>query len=210
MTGSPTENRDRIRRKPAVASARVLTAMPGGEVILYDASDGGAHLDVRLDRESVWLSQKQMALLFDTERSVISKHLKNIFASGELERESNVQKMHIAGSDRPVEFFHLDAILSVGYRVNSKRGTRFRIWATGVLRDHLIKARHARRDHAPHRRERPLRAREHRAHRRASPARSPACGGRPPEVTARFGLFGDLEEMVKAAGCAPGLIWRRR
>jgi len=110
-----------------------------GAIVLYQAPDGTVELDVRLERETIWLTQKQMSELFETERSVITKHLNNIFASGELDRESNVQKMHIAGSDRPVAFHALDAVLSVGYRVNSKRGTQFRIWATRVLRDHLLK-----------------------------------------------------------------------
>ena len=91
-----------------------------------------------MDRETVWLTQKQMALLLDTERSVITKHLRNIIQSGELEEKSNVQKMHIPSSDKPVVFYNLDMIISVGYRVNSKRGTQFRQWATRVLREHLI------------------------------------------------------------------------
>ena len=110
-----------------------------GEIVLYQAPDGTVELDVRLERETIWLTQKQMSELFDTERSVITKHLNNIFASGELDKESNVQKMHIPGSDKPVAFHALDAVLSVGYRVNSKRGTQFRIWATKLLRDHLLK-----------------------------------------------------------------------
>ena len=110
-----------------------------GEIVLYQAPDGSVILDVKLERETVWLTQKQMSELFDTERSVITKHLNNIFSSGELDKESNVQKMHIPGSDKPVAFHALDAVLSVGYRVNSKRGTQFRIWATRVLHDHLLK-----------------------------------------------------------------------
>jgi len=110
----------------------------GGEIVLYQAPDGAVELDVRLERETIWLTQKQMAILFDTERSVITKHLRNIFQRGELDQESNVQKMHIPGSDKPVAFYSLDAILSVGYRVNSRRGTQFRIWATKVLRDHIL------------------------------------------------------------------------
>jgi prophage maintenance system killer protein len=110
-----------------------------GEIVFYQAPDGTVELDVRLERETIWLTQKQMSDLFDTERSVITKHLNNIFASGELDKESNVQKMHIPGSDKPVAFHALDAVLSVGYRVNSKRGTQFRIWATKLLRDHLLK-----------------------------------------------------------------------
>ncbi len=111
----------------------------GGGIVLYRDPDGKVKLDVRLDKETLWLTQKQLSLLFDTERSVITKHLRNIFSSGELDEKSNVQKMHIPGSDKPVGFYNLDAIISVGYRVNSKRGTQFRIWATQVLREHIVK-----------------------------------------------------------------------
>ncbi|MCE5211520.1 MAG: DUF6206 family protein [Deltaproteobacteria bacterium] len=104
-----------------------------GQIILYKNK-----LEVRLCEDTVWLTQKQMSELFDTERSVITKHLRNIFNSGELEEKSNVQKMHIAHSDKPVAFYNLDLIISVGYRVNSIRGTQFRIWATNVLRKHLV------------------------------------------------------------------------
>ena len=82
-----------------------------GEIVLYQDPDGTVELDVRLERETIWLTQKQMSELFDTERSVITKHLNNIFASGELDKESNVQKMHIPGSDKPVAFHALDAVL---------------------------------------------------------------------------------------------------
>ena len=107
-------------------------------IAIYETSDG-IRLDVKLERDTLWLTQRQMSDLFQTERSVITKHLSNIFASGELDKESNVQKMHIGGSNRPVAFYTLDVVISVGYRVNSKRGTQFRIWATSVLRDHLLK-----------------------------------------------------------------------
>ncbi len=107
------------------------------EIIIYEPADGG-HVTVRLEGESLWLTQEQIADLFKRERSVITKHLRNIFQDGELLEESNVQNLHIAGSDKPVKFYNLDAIISVGYRVNSKRGTQFRQWATGVLRDHLM------------------------------------------------------------------------
>jgi len=110
-----------------------------GEIILYRAPDGRAALDVRFEEDTLWLTQQQIAELFVTERSVITKHLRNIFNSGELDEKRNVQKMHIPGSDKPVAFHNLDVILSVGYRVNSKRGTQFRIWATAVLREHLVK-----------------------------------------------------------------------
>jgi hypothetical protein len=131
MAKSKSTSKHQVIREPLAAQ--------GGEIVLYQAPDGSVKLDVRLERDTIWLSQKQMALLFDTERSVITKHLRNIFQSGELEEKSNVQKMHIPGSDKPVAFYSLDAIISVGYRVNSKRGTQFRIWATQVLRDHILK-----------------------------------------------------------------------
>ncbi|MFB3850788.1 MAG: RhuM family protein [Acidobacteriota bacterium] len=127
-------SRKEMLREPAAAYGG-----PGGEVVLYQAPDGTVQLEVRLEQDTIWLTQKQMALLFDTERSVITKHLRNIFQSGELEEKSNVQKMHIPGSDKPVAFYNLDAVISVGYRVNSKRGTQFRIWATQVLREHILK-----------------------------------------------------------------------
>ena len=107
------------------------------EIIIYKSADGG-HVTVRLEGDSLWLTQDQIADLFKRERSVITKHLRNIFKEGELVEESNVQNLHIAGSDKPVKFYNLDAIISVGYRVNSKRGTQFRQWASGILRDHLM------------------------------------------------------------------------
>ena len=110
-----------------------------GEIVLYRAQGGRTELSVHLEAETLWLTQKQMAELFETERSVITRHAKNIFVSGELIEKSNVQKMHIPGSDKPVAFYSLDVIISIGYRVNSLRGTQFRIWATRVLKDHLVK-----------------------------------------------------------------------
>jgi prophage maintenance system killer protein len=94
---------------------------------------------VRLKGETVWLTQVQMVELFGRGQSVISRHLRNVFREGELEQKSNMQILHIAGSDKPVGFYSLDAIISVGYRVNSRRGTQFRIWATNTLRAHLLK-----------------------------------------------------------------------
>lgn len=107
------------------------------EIIIYEPVDGG-QVTVRLEGENLWLTQDQIANLFDRERSVITKHLRNIFKNSELIEESNVQNLHIAGSNKPVKFYSLDAIISVGYRVNSKRGTQFRQWATRILRDHLM------------------------------------------------------------------------
>jgi len=110
-----------------------------GEIVIFQPKKGEGRFEVRLRKNTVWLNQKQISDLFSVERSVITKHLKNIFGSGELQEKSNVQKMHIANSDKPIKFYNLDVIISVGYRVNSVRGTQFRIWAIKVLRDHLIK-----------------------------------------------------------------------
>jgi len=109
------------------------------EIVIYRTKDGKAALEVNLRGETLWLNQGQMSILFDRDRSVITKHLSNIFKSGELDKKSNVQKMHIAGSDKPVVCYNLDVIISLGYRVNSKRGTQFRIWATQILKDHILK-----------------------------------------------------------------------
>jgi prophage maintenance system killer protein len=117
----------------------------GGEVVVYEAPDGQVRVEVRLERDTVWLSLTQMAHLFGRDKSVVSRHLRNIFASGELERKATVARnatVQLEGGRevvREIEFFNLDAILSVGYRVNSKRGTQFRIWATRTLREHLLR-----------------------------------------------------------------------
>lgn len=113
--------------------------MTQGELIIYATEDGRASLDVHLDHDTVWLTQDQMARLFNRERSVITKHLNNVFKEGELEEKSNVQNMHVAHSDRPTKLYNLDVIISIGYRVKSRQGTRFRQWATQVLRDHIVK-----------------------------------------------------------------------
>lgn len=109
-----------------------------GDVLLYQAQ-GGVALEVRVQGDSVWLTQLQMAKLFGRERSVVTKHLNNVFSEGELDRKGNVQNMHIASSDKPVALYSLDTIISVGYRVKSKQGTQFRIWATRILREHLLR-----------------------------------------------------------------------
>src|SRR3970040_2636163 len=110
-----------------------------GEIVVYQTADGEVRVDVRLESETVWLTQNHMAELFGRERSVVSKHLRNVFREGELDEKSNVQNLHIAGSDKPVKFYNLDVIISVGYRVKSSRGTQFRIWATQKLREYIVK-----------------------------------------------------------------------
>lgn len=110
-----------------------------GEIIIYQTEDGLTKINVNVQNETVWLSKAQMAELFQRDRSVISKHIKKVFEEGELSRESNVQILHVANSDKPVEFYNLDVIISVGYRVKSQRGVQFRIWATGILKEYLIK-----------------------------------------------------------------------
>ncbi len=110
-----------------------------GEIIIYQTEDGLTKINVNMQNETVWLSKAQMAELFQRDRSVISKHIKKVFEEGELSRESNVQILHVANSDKPVEFYNLDVIISVGYRVKSQRGVQFRIWATSVLKEYMIK-----------------------------------------------------------------------
>ncbi|MEA3415101.1 MAG: virulence RhuM family protein [Thermodesulfobacteriota bacterium] len=107
--------------------------------LLYTGNDGKVNIEVFLKDETVWLTQKAIGELFGKERSVITKHLKNIFASSELEEKSNVQKMHFSHSDKPIKFYNLDVIISVGYRVNSYQATQFRIWATRILKEYIIK-----------------------------------------------------------------------
>ncbi|MFZ5764151.1 MAG: virulence RhuM family protein [Thermodesulfobacteriota bacterium] len=113
-----------------------------GEVILYQSEEGRSALDVHLKDETVWLTLNQIANLFERDKSVISRHFRNVFQSGELVKEAVVAKNATTAADGKtyqVEYYNLDAIISVGYRVNSKRGTQFRIWATSVLKDHLVR-----------------------------------------------------------------------
>lgn len=109
------------------------------QIIMYQTEDGLTKIDVTFENETVWLSQEQMSELFQRDRSVITKHIGNIFSEGELDEKSNVQLLHIANSDKPVKFYSLDVIISVGYRVKSLRGTQFRIWANSILKEYLIK-----------------------------------------------------------------------
>ena len=110
-----------------------------GEIIIYRAEDNTVQLDVRMENETVWLTQQQMAVLFQKDQSVIARHITNIFKEGELEK-SNMQILHNTQFKyRPTAVYNLDVIISVGYRVRSKRGIEFRRWANKILKDYLIK-----------------------------------------------------------------------
>ncbi|MHB1463722.1 MAG: RhuM family protein [Thermoleophilia bacterium] len=118
---------------------------PANEIILYQSPDGEINIEVRLERETVWLTQRQMADLFDTSTDNVGLHLKNIFNEGELAESTTTEDYSVVQSEggrqvrRQLKHYNLDAIISVGYRVSSKRGTQFRIWATRTLRDYLLK-----------------------------------------------------------------------
>ncbi len=117
-----------------------MSEKPSGEIILYPSSNGEPTIEVRLDGDTVWLSQDQMALLFGKAKSTINEHIKNIFAEGELIAEQVMRKFGISEfSTKPTNFYNLDVIISVGYRVKSQQGTQFRIWATERLREYLVK-----------------------------------------------------------------------
>lgn len=109
-----------------------------GEIIIYETKDGKTSIDVKMEGETVWLSQGQIADLFQRERSVITKHINNIFREGELDEKSNVHFLHIPNSDKPSKIYNLDVIISVGYRVKSQQETQFRIWANSILKKYLL------------------------------------------------------------------------
>lgn len=109
------------------------------EMVIYQSEDGLVKVDVLFENETVWLSQQQMAMLFQKDISVVSRHIKNIFAEGELDEKSNLHFLQIPNSDKPVRMYSLDVIISVGYRVKSHQGTQFRIWATKRLHEYIIK-----------------------------------------------------------------------
>ena len=113
-----------------------------GNVIVYQAENESVSTNVLFKDETFWMTQKDMAKLFDVNVPAISKHLKNIFESGELDLLAVISKMETTAEDGKIyqtNFYNLDAIIAVGYRVNSKKATQFRIWATGVLREYIIK-----------------------------------------------------------------------
>jgi len=119
--------------------------MNQSEIILYKTEDGAVKVDTILKNETIWLSQNSMAELFGVNVPAISKHLKNIFEEGELQKEATISKMETVQNEggrqitRNKDFYNLDAIIAVGYRVNSKRATQFRIWATAILKEYIIK-----------------------------------------------------------------------
>ena len=118
---------------------------PGSEIILYQTEGGNTRLEVKLENNTVWLTQKQMAELFQTTIPNVNMHLRNVYAEGELQAEATLKEFLIVRPEgnrqvsRAVEHYNLDAIIAVGYRVNSREATQFRIWATQVLREYLIK-----------------------------------------------------------------------
>lgn len=110
------------------------------EIIIYQSEDGQTQVDVRMENDTVWLTQAQMACLFDKDQSVIARHIANVFKEGELEKESNMQILHNTLSKyKPTAIYNLDVIISVGYRVKSQRGVQFRKWANKILKDYLLK-----------------------------------------------------------------------
>ena len=110
------------------------------QIIIYQTEDGQTRVDVRMENETVWLTQAQMASLFDKDQSVIARHIANVFKEGELDKESNMQILHNTLSKyKPTAIYNLDVIISVGYRVKSQRGVKFRQWANSVLKQYLVK-----------------------------------------------------------------------
>lgn len=112
--------------------------MNGNQIVLFESNDREVTIPVNLDSQTVWLTQAQMAQLFDRSIGVVSRHIKNVFAEGELEQKSNLHILQKCSSDRPTTLYSLDVIISVGYRVKSQRGVEFRRWATNVLHRYII------------------------------------------------------------------------
>ena len=127
-----------MKKRTVSAPAVPQPATARNEIIVYQP-DETTRLDVRLEEDTVWLTQGQMTDLFERDRTVITRHINNVFAEGELDEKSNVHFLHIPFSDKPVKVYSLNVIISVGYRVKSLRGTQFRIWATNVLREYLLR-----------------------------------------------------------------------
>ena len=113
--------------------------MNKNEIVIFEAEDGSIVLPVSVENETVWLNQNQMIELFDRDQSVISRHIRNVFKEQEVDKKSNMHFLHITNSDKPVAYYSLDVIISVGYRVKSKRGVEFRRWANSVLKQYILK-----------------------------------------------------------------------
>lgn len=109
------------------------------EIVIFETEDKEVKLPVTVEDETVWLNQNQMIELFGRDQSVISRHIRNVFKEHEVDEKSNMHFLHIANSDKPVAFYSLDVIISVGYRVKSKRGVEFRRWANSVLKQYILK-----------------------------------------------------------------------
>ena len=113
--------------------------MNQNKIVIYQTQDGKTSIDVKLEQDTVWLTANQMSLLFDKDEKTIRKHINNIFKEGEVDKDNNTQKMRVVGVKQNVAVYTLDVIISVGYRVNSKRATFFRRWATNILKEYLIR-----------------------------------------------------------------------
>lgn len=113
--------------------------MENNQIIIYQTEDGQTQIDVHMGNDTVWLNTTQMAELFDREESNIRRHVINVFKDGELSKENNVHFLHVNGVKKPVPYYNLDVIISVGYRVKSKHGVQFRQWANKILKDYLMK-----------------------------------------------------------------------
>ena len=143
MANRPREPRAKLKNR--VQEPAAVYGGPAGEIVLYSAPDGTVSLDVRLERETVWLNQKQMAYLFDKDTDTVGLHIRNAFQEGELSEDATTEDYSVVQNEggrqvrRTIRHYNLDVVISVGYRVKSLRGTQFRIWATKVLRDHILK-----------------------------------------------------------------------
>ena len=113
--------------------------MNKNEIVLFETTDNEVSLQVQMQDETVWLTANQMAQLFERDEKTLRKHINNVFSEGEVDRDSNTQKMRVAGVSQPVAFYNLDVIISVGYRVKSQRGVEFRRWANSVLKDYILR-----------------------------------------------------------------------
>ncbi|WP_447965601.1 RhuM family protein [Nitrospira sp. Ecomares 2.1] len=142
MPTKPKGRKTGSAQTPANASKRPGKD-PGGNVVFYRSPDGMVRLEVQLAQDTGWLTQQQMAPLFQRERSVITKHINHVFKEGELTPKSNMQNLHIGGSDKPVRCFTLDVVISVGYRLKSKRGLQFRRWCAWPCAPSTMEAMHA-------------------------------------------------------------------